>query len=476
MLPVPASQRREVPQSASPIVLPMLQRKCACGESSGLTGSCSQCEKKKLVGHSLQTKLRINEPGDAYEREADQVAQRAMVATAVNEQTNTAGTTSALTAPRQSAVTSQLPSAATPSVHAGLSSPGHPLDDPTRDFFEKRMGHDFSRVRIHSDDAAARSAHDLHARAYTSGQDIVFGAGDFSPATRAGRRLIAHELTHVLQQSPTERAGGRQIISPAARFGSSSPAIIQRQPDESHSNEEPPKQNPPQKTAPAKTLKSEGVDLADPVASGTAATIDAVLARNQKLAPYIHDSLTAGFKIAEKGKFVHDSTDANFDAAFRKAYDLDSSFNVPKDTRGFFDSRKSEIHLRPSAEFGTALHEAVHRLASPIMYKLVLPTANKISQDLTEVLKEGLTAYFTDLILKEEGLPNFKDAYRSKKKKAEELIAAFGANGFDVFATLNFKGTNIIEIGERLGVTRQQFSAAKGQGAKEVLKKMNKLL
>jgi len=56
----------------------MLQRKCACGGSSGLSGSCSECEKKKFVGQPLQTKLRINEPGDAYEQEADRMAAQVM--------------------------------------------------------------------------------------------------------------------------------------------------------------------------------------------------------------------------------------------------------------------------------------------------------------------------------------------------------------------------------------------------------------
>ena len=62
----------------TPIHGAMLQRKCACGGSSGLTGSCSECEKKKLVGQPLQTKLRINEPGDQYEQEADRVAEQVM--------------------------------------------------------------------------------------------------------------------------------------------------------------------------------------------------------------------------------------------------------------------------------------------------------------------------------------------------------------------------------------------------------------
>lgn len=247
--------------------------------------------------------------------------------------------------------------------------------------------------------------------------------------------------------------------------------LLQRQPEESSH-----KENPPKYQSPKKTLKGQKVDLSDPVASGTAAIIDEVLLRNKKLAPYIGDRLAGCFRIAQKGRFVWHSTDGNFDDAYRKAYELDSSQTVAKHTKGFFDPRKSEVHLRQDATFGTALHEAVHRLASPAVYKVYLQQAIKISSNLTEVLKEGVTAFFTDVILNEEGLPNFNDAYRSKKRSVETLIAALGQDGFDLIARLNFKGTGIIEIGEKLGFTSKQFSAAEGGGIREVLKRMEKAL
>ncbi len=85
-------------------------------------------------------------------------------------------------------------------VHEALRSSGQPLDAGTRAYFEPRFGCDFSTVRIHLGAAAEQSAQALNANAYTSGHRIVFGAGQFAPATQAGRRLIAHELTHVVQQ------------------------------------------------------------------------------------------------------------------------------------------------------------------------------------------------------------------------------------------------------------------------------------
>jgi hypothetical protein len=87
------------------------------------------------------------------------------------------------------------------SVERVLRSPGQPLDAATRAFFEPRFGHDFSRVRIHINSAANQSARALNANAYTVGDSIVFSAGRFVPETRDGRRLIGHELTHVVQQS-----------------------------------------------------------------------------------------------------------------------------------------------------------------------------------------------------------------------------------------------------------------------------------
>ena len=78
---------------------------------------------------------------------------------------------------------------------------GSPLADDVRSYFEPRFGQDFSNVRVHSDGAAAEGARAISARAYTLGKDIVFGAGEFAPGTREGKRLLAHELTHVVQQA-----------------------------------------------------------------------------------------------------------------------------------------------------------------------------------------------------------------------------------------------------------------------------------
>ena len=89
----------------------------------------------------------------------------------------------------------------TSTVEGALRSSGRPLDPATRAYFEPRFGHEFSNVRVHSDAAAVESARQLNALAYTVGSDVVFGSGGYSPGTDVGRRLLAHELTHVVQQS-----------------------------------------------------------------------------------------------------------------------------------------------------------------------------------------------------------------------------------------------------------------------------------
>jgi len=86
-------------------------------------------------------------------------------------------------------------------VHQVLRSPGQPLDQSSREFFEPRFGRDFSQVRVHADENAAKSAKAVGAIAYAVGHNLVFGAGQYASGSSARQRLLAHELTHVVQQS-----------------------------------------------------------------------------------------------------------------------------------------------------------------------------------------------------------------------------------------------------------------------------------
>ena len=92
----------------------------------------------------------------------------------------------------------------------GLRGGGQPLPESERAFFEPRFGRDFGQVRIHTDAGAAESARMVNARAFTVGRNIVLGAGEYAPGTTGGRRLLAHELTHVVQQGAIGHSEGPQ--------------------------------------------------------------------------------------------------------------------------------------------------------------------------------------------------------------------------------------------------------------------------
>jgi hypothetical protein len=189
---------------------PLLQRQCACG------GGCPRCREQGL----LQTKLKISEPNDPYEQEADRVADEVMRMPEptiqrqmepeenVEEMVQTKAIANSIT-PLQRSSTDSSQSAEVPGiVHDVLQRPGQPLDPAIRTVMEPHFGTDFSQVRVHSGTLAEQSARAVNANAYTAGHNIVFGSGQFAPGTNVGKRLIAHELTHVVQQSSASSMNG----------------------------------------------------------------------------------------------------------------------------------------------------------------------------------------------------------------------------------------------------------------------------
>ena len=160
----------------------------------------------------IQAKFTVSEPGDPYEREADRVADEVMrmpgkeidsprphlSVTGISRQSSElADLDGATEVQRRSA---QADVSAAESVEAVLQRQGSPLDGALRDYFEPRFGRAFDNVRIHTDAQANKSARSINALAYTAGSHIVFGKGQYQPETFAGKRLIAHELTHAVQQ------------------------------------------------------------------------------------------------------------------------------------------------------------------------------------------------------------------------------------------------------------------------------------
>jgi len=120
---------------------------------------------------------------------------------------------------QRAAVNTASQDAAPPIVQDVLSSPGQALDTETRAFMEPRFGHDFSGVRVHTDERAAESARAVNALAYTVGQDVVFDKGQYEPGSVEGQKLMAHELTHVMQQDQFRESSGLQNYSMVSHTG-----------------------------------------------------------------------------------------------------------------------------------------------------------------------------------------------------------------------------------------------------------------
>jgi hypothetical protein len=173
----------------------------------------------------LQAKLTVGQPDDVHEREADRLADTvmAMPDPAVSRQSEEEEEMlqmSPLSGPSAANIQMQPEeeeellqakgaSDSTPEVESsleseiqGLRGAGSALPHSVRNYFEPRFGCDFSQVRVHSNTQAANIAQTINAKAFTIGQDVVFNAGQYTPGTSDGDRLLAHELTHVIQQEP----------------------------------------------------------------------------------------------------------------------------------------------------------------------------------------------------------------------------------------------------------------------------------
>lgn len=219
----------------------LLQRKCGCGQSASLTGQCNECQRKKLapergstdlvnaseappVVHEvlrssfpkIQPKLKVSQPNDKYEQEADRIAEQVMQMPEPSRTANdlARGGQSPSIRGLQSFGTRDCPkekaqlkplSEITPSVEADIQdlrqSSGQHLPSDIRTFMEPRFGYDFSQVRIHKGSQAAELAREVNAKAFTVGHNIVFADGQHTLNTSTGRKLLAHELVHVCQQN-----------------------------------------------------------------------------------------------------------------------------------------------------------------------------------------------------------------------------------------------------------------------------------
>ena len=236
--------------SFAPVRHNLLQRKCACGGTPGLDGECAGCRRKRLLGSRsapfdqadkevprspdrsldarttltsseaifghdfskvpvhdtapvrIQPRLAVSSPEDPYEREANRKAEEVMrmpnlEADGLSPERKE---TSLGLVQREAALRHDPAGLPVPGSFADNLGSGQPLDAGARAFFEPRFGKDLSHVRIHTDRSADTAARTVGARAFTRGSDIVFRGDQYHPHTYAGRRLLAHELTHVVQQ------------------------------------------------------------------------------------------------------------------------------------------------------------------------------------------------------------------------------------------------------------------------------------
>jgi hypothetical protein len=355
-------------------------------------------------------------------------------------------------------------------VHKALNAPGRPLESGARTAMESRFGYDFSRVRVHTDARAAESARSVKARAYTVGNDVVFGEGQYANETGAGRHLLAHELTHVVQQNKRRKVA------------------LQRQP-----------QGQPTLASEADELKKTGeqigqqiheveedleaLDLAvwesylrgksmpgigTAVAKDTAAFVEALIKTSKFLRPFLQGkiakiSLSTGFKIYDT-RAQFEKKDQELSGGEVKPMTGASEANQPR-TYGFYHRRTDSIHLSPDAKFGHALHEGIHKFSAPAVQNVF-----------GVFLNEGFTQHFADVVQDERSMGGFpQHAY--KEQLACARIVRHWVNNDDRLLARAYFQANAIEVREavlrKLGIQGAELiKLAKGEGGEDLCERI----
>jgi hypothetical protein len=225
----PAPARRSLPERTRP---PEAISEAIAGQGAkafhdpSFSHNFSHVSVHTRTAPSVRAKLTVSTPGDIHEREADSVAENVMGLGGQDTREARPPTAGGNSARTERAA--NIPAAVTPAVDGALRSTGRPLDRDVREFMEPRFGYDFSGVRVHADDAARKSAREMRANAYTVGREIVFDPEHYAPATSEGRRLIAHELTHVVQQSGTTENAGVDNAGPRLPVHSAGPMLARQ--------------------------------------------------------------------------------------------------------------------------------------------------------------------------------------------------------------------------------------------------------
>ncbi len=229
--------------------------------------SAGRTSTAKSAAVRVQAKLRVSQAADPQEQEADRMAEAVagagdVTATAGDESRSGAASRGGMMGrgiiSRKSNLAASGPSSASTEISGTAANRvqnlrgGSALPQKERSFFESRMGGDFGNVRIHQGADAGEAANSINARAFTRGNDIAFAPGEYRPESIEGRRLLAHELTHVMQQSGFLTAGSGSLT---ARSGGRDAGLVQR---------EPKKKKPgpgPRDITPAERFIAEKIDL-----------------------------------------------------------------------------------------------------------------------------------------------------------------------------------------------------------------------
>jgi len=196
----------------------------------------NQAVQRLVNSRIIQAKLTVGQPNDKYEQEADRVADEVMRMPEAKVQRQVEDEEEELvqTKPMGEQITPLVqrqpeeeeeellqtkskgePAQLTPHLESNINAlegTGQPLSEETRNFFEPRFGQDFSKVRVHHDSNANQLARSVNARAFTKGNNVVFGAGEYSPESSSGKRLLGHELVHVGQQKQVTSSHQKKTI------------------------------------------------------------------------------------------------------------------------------------------------------------------------------------------------------------------------------------------------------------------------
>ncbi|HMQ68014.1 MAG TPA: DUF4157 domain-containing protein [Ignavibacteria bacterium] len=372
-----------------------------------------------ISGHSgkvpdkffFQPKLKINEPDDQYEREADSVAEQVMrlpteksenhffkpaLINSIQKKCTECEEEEKLQ--RKEISYGNNSEYETGNISDVISSGGNRLSETERKYFEPRFGYDFSNVKIHTDTVAAKSAESINALAYTTGNDIVFNRDQYTPDTDKGKKLMAHELTHVIQQNGDNKVLRKTYLG--------SKGIVD-----------------------ATTIDKES--------KVKKIIIETLSLEKSSLYPFIKDKLkTVEEKLSKEFIFNPEV----FGYKYKKINNIRDpkvkEEGLYKTIGGFLDPKTNDIFLHHRSNYCHAFHETFHAIS----YHKAL--RNNFG---TEIM-EGLTQYFTDIIFKEQTGDVCKThSYGSQLNCAKKTVGLLG--GFSNTASIFFNGKFDLIVG-----------------------------